>query len=624
MWRIWQAAVVATTAFWSVMPSQAAEPSSIGEAGGAWSVRTQLVWDESAGELKRRRLRVWRDATADDLEFYWEPQSGAPASGAEAVTGRGTLTWRRAGTPSYNRSAVVSSYTGEMRDGRANGIGRLETSNGETFAGEWRDGRLEGQGTVRHENGDQYEGDFVGGQPHGTGRYVSANGEIFEGGFAGGRRQGTGVLTAPGGAPRVAHYVQDAEVMSAADPSPVQFAPANDVTVSIIADTKKFKQLASDRGGSYLGYTHTAGSAEIAIYPASPLLMSVWKRNGPLLEWTSRGPSELRDTEDVQFKAPAILRLSVASKTPSIELQKLYLQVQQTLLDPEPMLHVEGAVCYNGCACDTDTSRGTQIRLHNSGWGAVRAPRLKFSFTSAGAKPGSGPQGFDERRAARSGSAARMPQSYEVALSPFDTTASVDIAKQVAAAAGTSGPLAHLYKCANYNDLARCQTEYVSRGPFGALKPYIGFGGESTDYAVLGVQGELTFEFTDVDGVARRGTKQVRTEINLGRIDVEPPLECGAGGPDELEAGMPVLELPFGRKGYVLTYPLKKAVPLVAGIKDFNLGLYSSKSSLSTFSVIAELTGGRKVASPPVRLNYFRPRPDPDFLRNNQQHTPPR
>lgn len=131
------------------------------ETSGAWSVKTQLVWDEAAGELKRRRLDVWDADPAAGLEFHFEPAEGEPLDAAPRLTGRGTLSWRKAGTPSYDNSAVLRTYSGELRDGRAHGQGVLVTEVGDTFEGSWRDGMLDGAAHIRFENGDEYEGDVA-------------------------------------------------------------------------------------------------------------------------------------------------------------------------------------------------------------------------------------------------------------------------------------------------------------------------------------------------------------------------------------------------------------------------------------------------------------------------------
>ena len=69
-------------------------------------------------------------------------------------TSQGTKTFDDGGT-----------YTGEFKDGKANGQGTYTDADGSTYTGEWRDGQQSGQGTVTFADGRTYAGEFKDGKP---------------------------------------------------------------------------------------------------------------------------------------------------------------------------------------------------------------------------------------------------------------------------------------------------------------------------------------------------------------------------------------------------------------------------------------------------------------------------
>lgn len=52
------------------------------------------------------------------------------------------------------------------------GQGTLKWPDGASYTGDIRDGKANGKGKFRHANGDYYEGDFVNDQAHGFGEYI--------------------------------------------------------------------------------------------------------------------------------------------------------------------------------------------------------------------------------------------------------------------------------------------------------------------------------------------------------------------------------------------------------------------------------------------------------------------
>ena len=88
-------------------------------------------------------------------------------------------------------------YTGDFRDGRYEGRGRLVYDNGEKYYGEFRNGQRDGRGTYTWPDGRRYVGEFRNGMPDGQGRFTLPNGEEYIGTYRNNRREGQGVYTWP-------------------------------------------------------------------------------------------------------------------------------------------------------------------------------------------------------------------------------------------------------------------------------------------------------------------------------------------------------------------------------------------------------------------------------------------
>src|SRR5690606_25784660 len=121
-----------------------------GPGDGAWAERVQVVYDAATRSVQRVRLRVWDFEPDRNLEFLWEPAPGTqvdPTATDSLIEGRGKLVWLVRGAAAHDRSAIHSTYQGELRAGRRHGTGRLDQRDGQVFEGEWRAGLLHGQGT---------------------------------------------------------------------------------------------------------------------------------------------------------------------------------------------------------------------------------------------------------------------------------------------------------------------------------------------------------------------------------------------------------------------------------------------------------------------------------------------
>ena len=91
------------------------------------------------------------------------------ARAARAMAGEARIVAARAARPDLENAERLSyddgaSYVGQVADGKRQGLGVVELSNGERQAGDWQDDRLNGLGTVRLADDTRYAGQWRDGQ----------------------------------------------------------------------------------------------------------------------------------------------------------------------------------------------------------------------------------------------------------------------------------------------------------------------------------------------------------------------------------------------------------------------------------------------------------------------------
>jgi hypothetical protein len=72
-------------------------------------------------------------------------------------------------------------YTGDVKNGKPNGLGYLIYPSGRKYVGSWKDGKQNGQGTHTFPNGTKYEGEYKDGKWNGQGIYTFRSGSKFVG-----------------------------------------------------------------------------------------------------------------------------------------------------------------------------------------------------------------------------------------------------------------------------------------------------------------------------------------------------------------------------------------------------------------------------------------------------------
>lgn len=123
----------------------------------------------------------WKDVLLfPDGEVY----SGDVINGKQNGVGRG-------------EEANGNRYDGEWKDGVKSGAGKYKWKDGRTYQGEFRDDAPNGMGMLRTPDGASYIGMWENGSKHGRGRYRWPNGRVYEGEWVRGVQHGYGKLYAP-------------------------------------------------------------------------------------------------------------------------------------------------------------------------------------------------------------------------------------------------------------------------------------------------------------------------------------------------------------------------------------------------------------------------------------------
>ena len=89
-----------------------------------------------------------------------------------------------------------SKYTGEWKDSKPHGRGKMEFPDGNIYEGNFGNGLKEGHGVFRWaDDGTIYDGSWKNDKKDGTGVYRWADGDIYDGSWKNDKREGRGVDT---------------------------------------------------------------------------------------------------------------------------------------------------------------------------------------------------------------------------------------------------------------------------------------------------------------------------------------------------------------------------------------------------------------------------------------------
>ena len=85
-------------------------------------------------------------------------------------------------------------YTGDVKNGKPDGLGILIYSLGGEDFGWWKDGEYRVQGTRTFPNGEKYKGEWEHNREHGQGTWTSTEGEKYSGEGRDGKKNGQGTF----------------------------------------------------------------------------------------------------------------------------------------------------------------------------------------------------------------------------------------------------------------------------------------------------------------------------------------------------------------------------------------------------------------------------------------------
>jgi serine/threonine protein kinase len=152
----------------------------------------------AASEAAQPDKDLLREAqrAADEARAVFEKAKDAAAA-ARTMAGEARITAARAAQATLENAQRITlddggSYTGQLADGKKQGLGVLDAKDGDR-RGEWQNDLMNGRGTQRLPDGSRYEGQWREGQSTGLGVMEKPGVERDEGNFVAGKLEGPGL-----------------------------------------------------------------------------------------------------------------------------------------------------------------------------------------------------------------------------------------------------------------------------------------------------------------------------------------------------------------------------------------------------------------------------------------------
>ncbi|MBZ9677362.1 MORN repeat-containing protein [Mesorhizobium sp. ES1-1] len=555
-------------------------------AGGTWAQRVQILYQSDTRSVLRRSVRVWDFHPERNLDFIWEPAAGQSPDRTIAedgtINGRGRLVWRVRGSASYDPKTVYSSYFGEIRDGRADGQGRLEMRSGEIWEGHWRAGVLDGAGIHVDADGNRYEGQFAAGLANGQGRLTMATGEIFVGPFVDGQRNGKGRTRLAGGTVYESQWVMGREV-DGSRPDILADAKvgglikaqtgggaADKVEIGVAVDQRMTQQ-------ADMQYQHVVRDEDIAIYPQADEYNDSWNGTGEITTGNVYGGL---DWDDTPAFAEVDLKTTDRSK---VKLDRLEMKVAASDAYRKPMLSISE---HFGCV-----GFRPDFSIINNGWGDAKDMKMSIQFTNVDEE--GNPTGDPSRMFTKD--IGSIGDGADVSIKSVLTEAGVD----------TASLETGRFPCPSVDSLNVCRSQLTNKIKFGQVADYLG---SMQQALTLNAIGKFDYSWADDEGHVYQQSEPFRTQITMAVFETpESMAECGDGGGGTPEAmRYQNIEFPIGKHDYTIAMPMrgnKNVSSYTARLK-----MWSSMSSIHRFSIAAHFADGSVRESKPVTFFYFRPK----------------
>jgi hypothetical protein len=559
----------------------------VSNENGQWQSKVQLVFNSKTQRIERRLYHYFDPAPSRHLDVVWYPDD-EQSDKAGPITGVGRMAWRRHDSAAWDPAGIVSVFIGEMRNGRPNGSGQLITNEGLIYEGAWRHGRANGHGHLKLPSGEEYWGSFRDGMANGQGREFDVTGEVFEGTFHAGLRNGNGKTKLPSGFSYDGNWVNGVEspwsrrirLVQVGGPSGLGGGADVRMGVTVVQRPSLPPGVATDE---VVPYSSSNDGNTIKVQPADGQLMSVWKGNGQLQSMPSS--STIRsgffgvDSRYIEAVPPTFVLSFENHSAQPIEIQSLLLQVSESDTDNEPaiqMLYSSDVMCGGSFSVD--------YSLENFGWSPANGTQMNMSFSAPGGPPA--PQ-ITKPIGQLVG---RLHINFEQQLQQFHVN--VAELKRISDE-GIACPSGSLPAC-----LARER----SNSRFGTLGPQLALN----DLQIyVPATGTLNYTWTDSKGVSHNRSSPFQVKVGLGKFKLEA--ECGEGAAPAPHT-VTALQLRVDATNYTLPFPLHRTIAAGQAAR-ITLPVAAAKSSEHAFRIIATLANGQEVASLPIQLVYFRPRP---------------
>ncbi len=532
-----------------------------GSAAGVERHWVQLMWNPVSRRLERVSYTAFDPIATLGLELEWLADDGS-VTPAGAITGKGTLTFRKPGAAAYDPSGTVATYRGSLVDGRAEGQGVFHDATGFSYAGGWRAGLMEGEGRLSLANGDEYVGSFRAGKREGHGVLTLATGQVLAGDFIGGE--------------------------PAAGISMVDFPAVDGLRIGVVAERRPHNY---ELGLDPMSYTSRADGQGLAIFPDDQRLLEAWHGPGPInltpaeqlaFDEPSTTPSFLGPYE--RFDPLSLVFELENSTTGTVSIVGGFLDVATSRRNPEPAMQVRP---FPRDPCSGIIEFLPRFFIDNFGWASADNAVLTLT---AGAADGRS-----------EGTPLSLPLGGIAQSTMADVTDSL-----VALGLDVDLVANERLTCTDPNDERLCLAELRQSGHFGQLADFI-----SLDYmtVIVSVTGTLDYDWTGSDGAVAH--KSSPFSMVLPIASVANDAECGEGG--EI---VPVLHDPFMLRLDESNYRI--AIPFAGDVTPgftarWRIQLKAPETSEHDFALVLLLADGRQLGSRAVHLSYFIP-PDHDVL----------
>lgn len=561
----------------------AATGGSVFAEDGIWVDRSQVFHLPKSGPgepflIRRHKVSAWNGQEEPDLEFTWEPRNPPGVDSEGRITGHGELTWRLAGTPSYDDTNRYSVYSGELREGKRHGHGRFQRQDGTLYIGEWKDDLFDGEGKLTSANGDYYVGSFRNGAFDGYGEHTLHSGEVYKGAFREGARHGDArILTAEGtlletrwreGTQVFVRTIATAAPGSAPEIRLVagqNTGDAEKVAIGLSINQELNLQYKNSGG---IGYFHQVNNQSIEVFPEDDSYANHWKGTATVNPYFSQSSNSV--FMNISFKG---------NGGHKFQMKEIVFDVAESAPFNKPMLEVGRNT---GCV-------GFRPDFHflNYGWGKVESASIEFVF---GNEDGS----------------RKSDKVFKVGLREFDKGTNVIIRKAVAEMGADVAALDKqtLPSCPSLDHIESCMKSGIPNIPAGELTQYIY---PEWINANVKLHGKITYQWSDHTGAKKSASEPFSTAVTLAeQTFVQSAAECSDLPFMQPEAPkLFKVKLPSNKKNYNLTFPIK--VPRESMIGG-TLDLSADRSSVHKMRVGAKFADGSKKMSKPVNLYFFKPR----------------